>query len=191
MTTSKRTRTMVRCHSKGTRWRTVTSSSGRRSTTTRRNQRLVCLTRGFRHMTGSATTSRWSKTVTGRTARPRWDTWVLRRRMDTVRRTVTSPQHRRCILHVSCRLRRRRQVGCRAVRLWNRRSRCRTICTLSSTWCSTACRTSSTSCTRWTTCSTRRKCRRCTSSQCTRSSPLPSSLHLTLMPRCQVHYTPG
>lgn len=192
MSTSRRTRTMAQCRSRDTKWRTAISSSGRLSTTTRRSRRLVCRIQGFHPMTGSATTSRWSKTATGRTVHRRWGIWVQRQPTRMVHRTVTSRLRPQCTPRVSCRRRRRRRVVYRAVRRWNRHNRCHTICTLSSTWCSTACRRiSSTSCTRWTICSTRHKCRRCTSSRCTRSSPLLSSLRLTPMHRCQVHYTPG
>lgn len=103
----------------------------------------------------------------------------------------TSHRRRRCIRRASCRRRRQRQAAYRAVRHWSRRSRCRTTCTRNSIWYNTASRTNSTSCTRWTTCSTRRRCHRCTSSPCTRNSLLRSSRRLTLTPRCPVHYTPG
>lgn len=191
MSTSKRTRTTARCLNRGTRWRAATSSSGRRSITTRRNPRPGCLTLGFHLTTDWGITSKWNRTATGRTVRPRWGIlWVRSRTgMDLM---GTSRRRLRFIRRASYKRRRRRQAGCRAARRWSRLSRCHTTCTHSSTWCSMGCRhTSSTSCTQWTTCSTRRRCRRCTSSPCTHSNHPLSSPRQTPMRRCLVHSTHG
>lgn len=190
MSTSRRTRTTAQCHNKATKWRAVTSSSGRRSTTTLRSRRLACPTPGFRLTTGWGIINRWSKMATGQTVRHRWGTWVQRRRTGTGP-TVTSLQRLRSTRRVNFRQRQRQREACQAAHRLSRRSRCLTTCIPSSTWCSTVCRISSTSCTLWTTCNTRRRCRPCTSSPCTRNSRLLNSPRQTLTPRCPAHFTPG
>lgn len=191
MSTSKLTRIMAQCRSKGTRWKVVISNSGQRSITTRRNLRPECPTLGFRLMTDWGITNKWIRMVIGLTARLRCRTIWVRSRTGTVRMGIN---HRRLRFtrRASYKRRRRRREESLGVLHWSRRSRCRIICTRSSTWCSMGCRlTSSTSCTRWTTCSIRPRCRLCTSSPCTRSSHLLNSPRQILMRRCLVHSIPG
>lgn len=189
MNINRRTPTTAPSHSKGTKWTAATSNSGRRSIITPRSRRRGCRTRDFHLTTDWDTTNRWIRTGTGRIVHHRWRIWQ-ERQTDTVR-TGTKRQRRRCIRRASCRQRRRRQVGFRGVLLWNRRNRCLIICTLSSTWCSMECRTNSISCIQWTTCSIKRRCRRCTSKPCMRSSHRRNSPHLTPTHRYPVHFIPG
>lgn len=187
MSTSKLTRITARCRSKGTSWRVAISKSGRRSIITRRNLRLECPTLGFHLMTDWGITNKWIRMVIGRIVQLRWRIiWVLSR-TGTV---LMGINHRRLRFthRASYKRRRQRRGESLGVPRWSRRSKCRTICTHSSTWCSMGCHlTSSTLCTLWTTCSIRRRCRLCTNSLCTRSSQLLNSPRQILMRRCLVH----
>lgn len=185
--TRKLTRITVQCRSKGTRWMVAISNSGQRSIITRRNLRLECPTLGFHLMTDWAITNKWNRMVTGRIVHLRWRTIWVRSRTGMVRMGIN---HRRLRFtrRASYKRRRRRRAESLGVPRWSRRSKCRTICTHSSTWCSMECHlTNSTSCTLWMTCSIRRRCRLCTSSPCTRNSQLLNSPRQILMRRCLVH----
>lgn len=191
MSTSKLTRITAQCRSKGTRWRVVISNSGQHSTITRRNLRPECPTLGFRLMTVWGITNKWIRMVIGLIVRLKWRIIWVRSRTGMVRMGINHRRLRFTRL-ASYKRRRRRQEESLGVLHWSKHSRCRTICTHSSTWCSMGCLLiSSTSCTQWTTCSIRRRCRLCTSSPCTRSNHLLNSPRQIPMRRCLVHSIPG
>lgn len=135
MNINKRTRTTVPCHNKVTSWKAAISNSGRRSTITLRSQHLECLIQGFHPMTDWGITNKWNKMATGLTVHPKWDTWVRKRTVMGL--MVTSHLRRRFIRRVNSKLQQRRQVESQEVRPWSKRSKCLTICTLSSIWFST------------------------------------------------------
>lgn len=176
---------MARCRNRGTRWRDATSSSGQHSTITLRNRRPECHTQGSHPTTDWGIINRWNKMATDQIAHLRWVIWDPKQTATAL--MGTSLLLRQFTRRASFKRQQPRRVECPVVPPWSRRSRCRTICTLSNTWPSTECRrTSSTSCTQWTTCSTRRRCLLCISSRCTHSKRLLNNLRQTPTRRCPV-----